>query len=58
MLNKIATVNKALVAALGTILTAAAPAITDAVSEWVAGVVGIVITTGATYLVPNKPQEG
>jgi hypothetical protein len=56
MLAKLATANKALVAALGAALTAAAPALVDAINQWVAVVVGLLLTGAATWSIPNKPD--
>lgn len=54
VLSKLSTANKALVAALGAALSAAAPAVINAVNEWVAAAIGLVLTGAITYRVPNK----
>lgn len=55
-MSKLATANKALIAALGAALSAAAPAVIDALNDWVAAVVGLAVTGVVTYAVPNKPD--
>lgn len=54
MRKKLATANKALVAAGAAALTAAAPAVIDALNDWVAAVVGVIFAGAATYAVRNR----
>lgn len=56
-MKKLAVANKALVAAVGAALTAAAPALIDAVNQWVAAVLGLILTGAATYRIPNRPPD-
>lgn len=48
-MNKLKNANKALVGAVSAAVVAAAPAVIDALNEWVASAIGLVVTGIAVY---------
>lgn len=56
-MQKLATINKALAAAVSAAVVAAIPAVTAALNEWAIAAIALVVTGVATYLAPkNRPS--
>ena len=57
MKTKIQEINKALVASVGAVITAALPQLLDAFNSWVTAIIAVGLTGAATWRIPNVTQE-